>query len=696
MVTRKLTCLNDNAQFTEQDAARLCIRCQEPFHPQAGKISRCSGCGAEGNSGKLSCECADGRLEDSGYRCPGCGLEGGAEMLDGPLACPYCLNGVEKPEIPSPKPAAHRFRYIGRVAAIALCVVGTLAAAYALVPQAIQHWDDISKILLPKRTVAKNVQPAEEKPSTIQASQPVEPPQTKPDPRVPEIQDQPLPTAQLQPLDPETPANPPAQNTEATTPTAEASNQPPSVQAPAPKSTPMQKPVAKLTPAAAPPRMSSPAEKPVAKLTPPVLPHAVSSPLAEKPAVKVALPVSPPSVVAPPVIVSFTSSAPTIDRGSTVTLRWQVTGDSPTVTILPGVGAVPSTGSWQVKPEATQRFTLSATNTGEPTPLTRSVDIVVNQPKRPTIVSFTSDSSKVRYGQTTALRWTVLDASEVRIEPGIGSVSASGSAVVRPLDGTGYTLTAIGPGGTSTGTLPVSVDVPPPLPSRYLTNSPPANVTASNRMPFSGNRKDPQALELLAAVQSAMGGKRNLASIHDWQRNDRVYWEANGGWSMETTTFAAPSGIRVESQGTSTAVVFSNGESGWAWSSSQPVRSNLPSLTATSMPLRSLPALLLSDNDPQRTVALAGPSILLIADNHGDRVYLKVDPSTNLPQAVSWTNPDGAELVETYSNWRQGAGIMWWTHMTRSRNHQEFLRADVINIHANQGWTPQQIAYAGP
>ncbi len=165
---------------------------------------------------------------------------------------------------------------------------------------------------------------------------------------------------------------------------------------------------------------------------------------------------------------------------------------------------------------------------------------------------------------------------------------------------------------------------------------------------------------------------------------------------METTTFAAPSGMRVESQGTSTAVVFSNGESGWAWTSAQPVRSNLPSSTATSMPFRSIPTLLLSDDDPQRTVALAGESILLLADNHGDRVYLKVDPATHLPQAVSWTNPDGAVLVETYSNWRQGAGIMWWTHMTRSRNHQEFLRADVINIHANQGWTPRQIAFAGP
>jgi hypothetical protein len=623
-------------------------------------------------------------------------------MLEGPLACPYCLNAVERPEGPRPK-SAHRFRRVGQIAAICLCVVGTLAAAYALAPQVVAHWDDLSKILLPKRTAAKNVQPSEEKPSIIQASQPVEPSQPKPDPRVPEIQDLPVATAQLRPLDPETPAASPAQIPETANPPAETSNQSPHAQKPAAKSAPsvapppVQKPTAKVAPPVVTSRVSpSPVEKPVAKLTPPVLPRSASPSPADKPTVKVALPVLPPPVPQPPVIVSFTSSAPTIDRGSSATLRWQVTGDSPTVTILPGIGTVPSTGSWQVKPEATQRFTLSATNTGELTPLTRSVEIVVNQPKRPTIVSFTADSSKLRLGQTTALRWTVLDASEVRIEPGIGLVSASGTAVVRPLGGTGYTLTATGPGGTSTGTLPVSVDVPPPSPSRYLNNPPPANATASNRMPSSGDRKDPQALELLAAVQSAMGGKRNLESIHDWQRNDRVYWESNGAWSMETTTFAAPSGIRVESQGTSTAVIFSNGESGWAWSSTQPGRSNLPSSTATSMPFRSLPALLLSDDDPQRTVALAGPSILLIADNHGDRVFLKVDPSTHLPQAVSWTNPDGAELVETYSNWRQAAGILWWTHMTRSRNHQEFLRADVTNFHANQGWTPQQIAYAGP
>jgi hypothetical protein len=180
-----------------------------------------------------------------------------------------------------------------------------------------------------------------------------------------------------------------------------------------------------------------------------------------------------------------------------------------------------------------------------------------------------------------------------------------------------------------------------------------------------------------------MGGKRNLEAIHGWLRTERVTRESNRGTTVETTTFAAPSDIRIESQGSNTTIDFSNGVAGWAWSSTRPIRSSLPTPTATGMPFRELPALLLSDDDPQRTVTLAGPSTLLITDKRNDRVFLKVDPSTHLPQAMTWMNLDGSELEEAYSNWRQSAGIMWWRHMVRSRNHREFLRADVTNLQVN-------------
>ncbi len=53
---------------------------------------------------------------------------------------------------------------------------------------------------------------------------------------------------------------------------------------------------------------------------------------------------------------------------------------------------------------------------------------------------------------------------------------------------------------------------------------------------------------------------------------------------------------------------------------------------------------------------------------------------------------DGSELDESYSDWRQNAGVMWWFHMTRSRNGQEFLRADAIGVRVNQGWNAQRMA----
>ena len=358
-------------------------------------------------------------------------------------------------------------------------------------------------------------------------------------------------------------------------------------------------------------------------------------------------------------------------------------GDNPTVSLLPGIGAVPPAGAWEVSPETTQQYTLTAINSGESSPQTRSIVIVVVPPPPVTIVSFTAEATHLQLGQATTLHWIVLGASQVRIDPGIGPVAATGSAIVRPLGNTIYILTASGPGGTKTGAVPISMAASSSAPATYPNEPQQPARLGPNQMPFSRYGRDSQAMQLLSAVQNAMGGKRNLGAIHGWQRTERVTWEINRGTTVETTTFAAPSDVRIESQGSNTTIDVSNGVAGWTWSSTRPVRSSLPTSTAAGMPFRELPALLLSDDNPQRTVTLAGPSTLLITDKRNDRVFLEVDPSTHLPQAMMWMNLDGSELEENYSNWRQSAGIMWWRHMVRSRNHQEFLRADVTNLQVN-------------
>ena len=63
----------------------------------------------------------------------------------------------------------------------------------------------------------------------------------------------------------------------------------------------------------------------------------------------------------PPVISSFTASPSYIQSGQTAVLTWTVT-DAATVNLSPGIGSVPSSGSYSVTPSYTTTYTLTATN----------------------------------------------------------------------------------------------------------------------------------------------------------------------------------------------------------------------------------------------------------------------------------------------------------------------------------------------
>jgi len=99
-------------------------------------------------------------------------------------------------------------------------------------------------------------------------------------------------------------------------------------------------------------------------------------------------------------------------------------------------------------------------------------------PAKPMIASFAAEPSTIERGQSSTLRWATENATEVSIEPGIGTVSASGTRQVYPNDTTTYTLTAKGPGGTATSTATVTVTAPPPPPPP----PPPAKKTLQERL----------------------------------------------------------------------------------------------------------------------------------------------------------------------------------------------------------------------
>ena len=155
-----------------------------------------------------------------------------------------------------------------------------------------------------------------------------------------------------------------------------------------------------------------------------------------------------------PTIDSFSANPNSITAGQSTTLTWSVSADATTVSIG-GIGSVARSGSIAVSPSSSTAYKLSAANAAGTA--TAQASVSVSQPVIvPTINSFTADTSSIVAGNSTTLRWSVFNASNVSIT-GIGSVAASGSVTVAPAVSTAYTLTATSTGGSRISQLTINV-----------------------------------------------------------------------------------------------------------------------------------------------------------------------------------------------------------------------------------------------
>lgn len=101
--------------------------------------------------------------------------------------------------------------------------------------------------------------------------------------------------------------------------------------------------------------------------------------------------------------------------------------------------------------------------------------VVTSTEKGPAAVinSFTAEPSTIVRGESSTLRWSVSNATEVTIDNGIGIVPATGSRQVSPAQNTTYRMVAKGGGGDAISAVTVAVTTPPPPPP------PPAAKSAS-------------------------------------------------------------------------------------------------------------------------------------------------------------------------------------------------------------------------
>ena len=92
---------------------------------------------------------------------------------------------------------------------------------------------------------------------------------------------------------------------------------------------------------------------------------------------------------------------------------------------------------------------------------------------KPVVSEFTAEPSSIERGQSALLRWNVTGATEISINHGIGTVTATGTRSVTPPETTSWTLTATGPAGTTTANATISVTAPAPA-------APPPSTTNTN------------------------------------------------------------------------------------------------------------------------------------------------------------------------------------------------------------------------
>lgn len=117
-------------------------------------------------------------------------------------------------------------------------------------------------------------------------------------------------------------------------------------------------------------------------------------------------------------------------------------------------------------------FTFSCRKAAPAPPPPPPPPVAPPPPPAPTI-ALTATPTTVERGQSVNLQWTAQNAATVRIEPGVGEVTATGNRQVSPTSSVTYTATATGPGGTATDTARITVNVPPP-PAAAPRPAPPA------------------------------------------------------------------------------------------------------------------------------------------------------------------------------------------------------------------------------
>lgn len=284
-------------------------------------------------------------------------------------------------------------------------------------------------------------------------------------------------------------------------------------------------------------------------------------------------------------ISSFDASPDSIRAGESAVLNWHVSGVS-NVTIEPEIGTVDPAGTLNISPSVTTSYKLIASNgdtedvayctvTVEENTLPAEKNITPEEENTvppaenlpiedevqenestevpaseglPSILSFNADNDAIKKGESSNLIWSVSNATEVSINPGIGAVSLKGSQRVFPEETTTYKLTATNSAGSVSATKVVHVEE-----SSTPTN--PAVITAPEQVsPVNGEEFDISTTQATLEWKIVSGAASYTVEIDSYDSSTGQWLSASSG------SYVVP-GI----SGTSYSFKFVEGSDRYRW-----------------------------------------------------------------------------------------------------------------------------------
>ena len=276
---------------------------------------------------------------------------------------------------------------------------------------------------------------------------------------------------------------------------------------------------------------------------------------------------------------SFSANPDTITQGEDTRLSWSTTNGTG-ASINQGVGSVTpvARGSVPDDPEETTTYTLTCSGPGGDD--TASVEVTVVPPPEPCVIdSFSANPSSIPAGGSSALSWSISDATSASIDPGVGAIAANsvadGSTSVSPDSTTEYELTASGPGGSCSDTVTVTV-LPPCVVDLFEAS--PGTITRGDTSTLEWETSDATSVTL-SGVSEALDGSQEVAP-----RETTDYTLAGsgpGGSCSDTVTVTVVEPPVINSFSASPSTISRGGMSTLTWTTIDATAVSIPGTSGT-------------------------------------------------------------------------------------------------------------------